>query len=59
MEALVHKRKDLVLSLVKKRQNFVWVCIIIAIMVIFLLMESKSLNLKSMMEIPTFQLGFV
>ena len=59
MEALVHKRKDLVLSLVKKRQNFVWVCIIIAIMVIFLLMENKSLNLKPMMEIPTFQLGFV
>ena len=35
MEALVHKRKDLVLSLVKQRQNVVWVCIIIAIMTIF------------------------
>ena len=29
MEALVHKRKNLVLILLKQIQNFVWDCIII------------------------------
>ena len=29
MEALVHKRKKLVLILLKQTQNFVWDCIII------------------------------
>ena len=29
MEALVHKRKNLVLILLKQTQNFVWDCIII------------------------------
>ena len=46
MEVLVHKRKSLVLTLVKER-----VCIImVKIIVIFLLMEKKSLSLKPIKE---------
>ena len=59
MEALVHQKKSLVLILVKKTQNFAWVCIIILIIVICLLMENKSLNLKLTIKMLTFQLKFV
>ena len=46
MEALVHQRKSLVLNLVKQGQNFGWVYITIMAIVICLLTEKKSLNLK-------------
>ena len=59
MEALVHQKKSLVLILVKKTQNFAWVCIIILIIVTCLLMENKSLNLKLTKKMLTFQLKFV
>ena len=35
MEALVHQKKD-ILILVKQRQNFAWVCIMIVIIVVYL-----------------------
>ena len=38
--------KSLVLIKVKQTQNFAWVCIIMLIIVIYLLMENKYLNLK-------------
>ena len=47
MENLVHQRKNFVLILLKQTQNFVWICIIVLIIVICLLVEKKSLNLKS------------
>ena len=50
MEALVHQRKKLVLILVNQTQNFAWVCIIMLIIVICLLMEKKSLSLKSALK---------
>ena len=53
MEALVHQRKCLVLILVKKTQNFAWVYIIMLI-VICLLIEKRTLRLKSTMKKLTF-----
>ena len=44
---------------VKQRQNFAWVYIIMGIIVICLLTEKKSLSLKLIMEMSTFQLDFV
>ena len=38
--------KSSVLIKVKQTQNFAWVCIIMLIIVIYLLMENKYLNLK-------------
>ena len=58
MEALVHQRKCLVLILVKKTQNFAWVYIIMLI-VICLLIEKRTLRLKSTMKKLTVQLNFV
>ena len=49
MEDLVHQRKNLALILVNQTQNFVWVYIIMLIIVICLLMENKSLSLKTTM----------
>ena len=46
MEALIYQRK-LALILVKQTQNFARVCITMPIIVICLLMNKKSLNLKS------------
>ena len=47
MEALVHQENILVSILVKKKtQNFTWVYLIILIIVIWLLIEKKSLILK-------------
>ena len=45
--------------LVKQTQNFAWVCIIIVIIVICLLMENKSLGLKLIIKMVTFQISFV
>ena len=47
MEALIYQRKKLALILVKQTQNFARVCITMPIIVICLLMNKKSLNLKS------------
>ena len=58
MEALVQRRKSLVLILVKQTQNFVQVCIITLIIVICLSMEQKSLSLKPTIKMLTFQLSF-
>ena len=58
MEALVHQRKSLVLNLVKQGQNFGWVYITILAIVICLLTEKKSLNLKSIIKMSIFQLNF-
>ena len=58
MEALVHQRKSLVLNLVKQGQNFGWVYITIMAIVICLLTEKKSLNLKSIIKMSIFQLNF-
>ena len=53
IETLVHQRKNLVLTLVKQAQNFVWVYIKMMIIVSFL-MEKKSLNLKLVLKMLTF-----
>ena len=47
-----------VMMLVKKTQNFAWVDILILIIVICLLMQKKSLNLKSKIKMLTFLLNF-
>ena len=60
MGAFVYQnKKSLVLILLNKIQKFVWVYIIMLIMVIYLLMEKKYLNLKPQIEMLTFQLNFV
>ena len=51
--------KNLVLILLKQPQNFIWVYIIMLIIVIWLLMGKKSLNLNPTIKMLTFQLGFV
>ena len=56
---LVHQRKGLVLILVKRTQNFAWVCIRVLIIVIYLLMEKKSLDSKLPIKMLTLQLSFV
>ena len=58
MENLVHPRKGLVLILLKQTQNFVLVCLLKLIIVICLLNEKKSLNLKLTIKMCTFQLNF-
>ena len=57
MEALVHQRKHLVLILLKQTQNLAWASITMLIIVICLLMEKKSLNLK--LTITRFFLGSI
>ena len=47
MEALIYQRKKLALILVKQTQNFARVWITVPIIVTCLLMNKKSLNLKS------------
>ena len=42
-----------------KTQNFAWVYIKMLIIVIYLLMEKKSINLKPTLKIWTFQLNFI
>ena len=60
MGAFVYQnKKSWVLILLNKIQKFVWVYIIMLIMVIYLLMEKKYLNLKPQIEMLTFQLNFV
>ena len=51
--------KSLVLILVKQTQNFVCVCIIMLTIVICLLMQNKSSNLKLTIKILNFQHNFV
>ena len=58
MENLVHPRKGLVLILLKQTQNFVLVCLLKLIIVICLLIEKKSLNLKPTKKMCTFQFNF-
>ena len=45
MEASVHERKSLVLILVKQIQKFAWVCIIMAIIVIFFFVNGNEINM--------------
>ena len=54
MEALVHKKKGLLVILLKQKQSFAWVYIVIMIIVICLLIENKSLSLKSTIKVLTF-----
>ena len=53
------QKKRLVLILVKQTQSFVCVYIITVIIIICLLMEKKSLNLKLTITKLNFQLSFV
>ena len=53
---MVHQGKSLVLILVKQTQNFAWVCII---MLIIVLMKKKSLSLKLIIKMLSFQHSFV
>ena len=50
--------KNLVLILVRHIQNIVWVCILMLIIVICLLTEKESLNLKPAIKMLTFHLDF-
>ena len=59
IEPLDHQRKDLVLIVLKKTQNFVWVYIMMLIIVICLLIEKKPLNLKPPIKLLTLQLRLV
>ena len=59
MEALDHQKSSLILILVKQTQNIVWIYIIMVIIVICLLMEKRSLNIKLTIKMLTFQLNFV
>ena len=54
MENLVHQRKSLVLNLLKQTPNFAWISIIMLIIVICLLMEKKSSNLKPTVKMSNF-----
>ena len=47
------------LIFVKQRQHFVWVCIIMLIIVTYLWMEKKSINLKLVIKIITFHVNVV
>ena len=58
LEALVQWRKCSVLVLVKLRQNFALVCFTMMMIVICLLMEKKSVSLKQIIKMSTFQLNF-
>ena len=51
--------KSLVLILVKQRQNYAWACITMVITVICLLTGKKSIRLKQIIKMPTFQINFV
>ena len=53
------QKRSLILILVKQTENFFWVYIIMVIIAICLLMENKSLSLKSRIKMLTFQLNFV
>ena len=46
MEDLVHQENSLVLFLLKQTQKFVWAYMMMLIIVIYLLVEKKYLNLK-------------
>ena len=59
MEALDHQKSSLILILVKQTQNIVWIYIIMVMIVICLLMEKRSLNIKLTIKMLTFQLNFV
>ena len=59
MAILVQQRKRLVLILVKTRQNFAQVCTTTPTIVICLLMQNKSISLKQIIKMPSFQLRFV
>ena len=50
---------SLVLILVKQRQNDAWACITMMMTVICLLTEKKSIRLKQIIKMPTFQINFV
>ena len=52
-------QQSIVIPLGKQTNNFAWVCIAIMIIVICLLMEKKSISLKLMIKMSTFQLNFV
>ena len=58
IKALVEQRKSLVLTLVKQRENFAWVCITIVINVICLLQQKKSISLNQIIKMSTFKLNF-
>ena len=58
MEALVHQKKGSVLVSVKQRQNVAWVWITMVIIVNCFLMVKKSISLKLVTKMLTFQLDF-
>ena len=58
MEALDHQKSSFILILVKWTQNC-WVYVTMVIIVICLLIETKSLHLKLTIKMLTFQLNFV
>ena len=59
MKTLAQRGKNLVLILLKQKQEFVRVYIIILIIVTCFLMEKKYLNLKLTIKMLTSQLGFL
>ena len=58
IKAFYHLKKCLVLVLLEQTQNFVWIYIIKLIIVIFLLMGIKSLNLKLTIKLLNFPTQF-
>ena len=46
--ALPQQRKNLVLTLVKQRENFAWVCITMVIIVICMYINQRFVNLRRM-----------
>ena len=59
LAAFSQQRKKIILVLVNPTQNFAWFRIMMLIIVICLLMEKKSLNLKPTIKVLSFQLIFV
>ena len=53
VEALDHQSKSLALILLKQTQNIFWIYIIILIIVVYLLMENKYLNLSLTIKMLT------
>ena len=54
MEAYIYQRKSLVLTLLRQRQHFARVNIIMMMVVVCLGMEKKYLSSKLIMEMSTF-----
>ena len=59
MEAIVQQKKSFLSTIPRQRQNFARVYIAMVIIVIYLLTEKKSINLKQIIGPSTFQFNFV